>query len=120
MNILIERNVFFHLLQTEKLFVVRVAAVNQPPIEVSTKTYDVPISNTPNPKPVVIGYMIIVDPDLRENFTIKFDKPNYRALLPAEHVSTIIGDNSSAAFVSELAYFTLLNIDSFDLLFVSV
>ena len=48
---------------------------------------------------MIIGQLTIIDPDVKENFTITFSKPNLKALTPATHAFTMVSDTGSAAYV---------------------
>ncbi|CAF1281839.1 unnamed protein product [Rotaria sp. Silwood1] len=75
----------------EHVFVINVTAVNRPPINATSKLMTVYISQ--NSTSLVVGQIRIIDPDVNENFTITFDKPNYQALSPAKNSYSIITDD---------------------------
>jgi hypothetical protein len=52
-----------------------------------------------NSIPVIIGQILIIDPNVQENFNISFNKPNLRALMPATSAYTIISNDGSATYV---------------------
>ncbi|CAF3134551.1 unnamed protein product [Rotaria sp. Silwood2] len=75
----------------ENLFIINITDVNQPPINVTSNLMTVYISQ--NATSLVVGQLCIIDPDVNENFTITFDKPNYQALSPAKNSYSIITDD---------------------------
>ena len=54
---------------------------------------------------IIIGQIEIIDPDVRETFTMTFDKSNIQALLPESNPYTIISDNGSVDYVRKLFYY---------------
>lgn len=49
---------------------------------------------------LIIGQIYITDPDVKENFTITFDKPSFRALEPARNAYSVISDEGFELSVS--------------------
>ena len=52
-----------------------------------------------NSTPIIVGQISIIDPDVKENFTITFNKPSLRALTPATHAFTMVSDTGSTVYV---------------------
>jgi hypothetical protein len=51
--------------------------------------------------PSITGHILLIDPDEHEEFTIIFDKPTIRALIPTSSYFSLILDDGSTVYVSE-------------------
>lgn len=89
----------FFAFQTEKTFLITVTPVNQPPINVTSNSMIVYYPSNSNSSSIVAGQLRVVDPDVKENFTITFTRPNYRALAPASNSYSIISDDGNVLYV---------------------
>ena len=52
-----------------------------------------------NSSSIIVGQLRVVDPDVKENFTITFTHSNYRALAPASNSYSIISDDGNVLYV---------------------
>jgi len=56
------------------------------------------IPQNTNSTPLIVGQMRVIDSDVNENFTITFNKVNFRALKPVTNPYSMIYDNGSMVF----------------------
>lgn len=63
------------------------------------------LPNNQNLTSIIIGQIYIVDPDIKENFTFKFNQRNYSASIPAMNSYSIISDDGSIVYVIFLSFF---------------
>ncbi|CAM4782539.1 unnamed protein product [Rotaria magnacalcarata] len=80
----------------EKLFIINITAINRPPVNITSSLmigYIERDSENKNSTGAIVGQIYIMDPDLNENFTIIFNKPNFLALEPARNSYSIISDD---------------------------
>jgi hypothetical protein len=59
----------------------------------------VSISQNATSTPRIIGQLHIIDPDVNENFSIKLDKPNFKALTPVTNPYSVISNDGSIVYV---------------------
>lgn len=57
-----------------------------------------------NPLTAYLGQINVVDADVKENFTVTFDYPSFRALSPAIHSYSIVNDENSQIYVVSILY----------------
>ncbi|CAF1122720.1 unnamed protein product [Rotaria sordida] len=93
---------------TENLFIINVTSVNGPSINVTSDLMTVNIPQ--NSTSLIVGLLRIIDPDVNENFTITFDKPNYQALLPAKNSYSIIADDDYE-LMGQIYYVSIVDLD---------
>lgn len=62
-----------------------------------------------NSTPLIVGQLYIIDPDVNENFTITFNKPNFRALMPATNSYSMITDDGYVVSVRIFLLFQYLH-----------
>ncbi|CAF4767763.1 unnamed protein product [Rotaria socialis] len=97
----------------EKLFIINITAINRPPINVTSSLmtgYIERDSENKNSTGAIVGQIYIMDPDLNENFTIVFNKPNFRALEPARNSYSIISDDDFE-LSAEVYNISILDVD---------
>lgn len=72
-------------------------ATNRPPIEVSSTNITVILDDSVtgvNATAPIIAELMVIDPDVNENFSLTFSRANLRAL-PVEPKSTVISDDGT-------------------------
>jgi hypothetical protein len=57
------------------------------------------IPQNTNSTPFIVGQMRVIDSDVNENFTITFNKLNFRALKPVTNPYSMVYDDGSMVFV---------------------
>jgi hypothetical protein len=83
----------------EKSFLININASNRPPINATSNPMIVYLSPDTKSTPIIVGQISIIDPDINENFTIKFNQPSFRALTPTINSYSIITDDSPVDYV---------------------
>lgn len=79
---------------------ISVAPVNQPPANVTSHSMIVYYPSNSNSSSIITGQLRVIDPDVKENFTITFNHPNYRALTPASNSYSVISDDGNVLYVT--------------------
>ena len=90
------------------MFLINVISINKPPINVTSSAMIVYYPS--NSSSIIAGHIFILDPDVKENFTITFNHPNYRASSSISNPYSIISDDGNVLYVEIIHSFRLIHI----------